>query len=130
MAVPRRKSRITDLTRGCAARKILWQQERRGRSHKSQQTAKPLLGCGLILLKAHSKSFHGDQHVIRKVTILVVLFLGLVIQASAQQQELIGNPAGRNATSLNGNWQIIIDPYETGYYDYRYQPRPDGYFKN
>ena len=67
---------------------------------------------------------------LRKVTILVVLFLGLVIQASAQQQMLIGNPAGRNATSLNGNWQIIIDPYETGYYDYRYQPRPDGYFKN
>jgi len=68
--------------------------------------------------------------VLKKVTILLVLFLGLVIQASGQQQMLIGNPAGRNATSLNGNWQIIIDPYETGYYDYRYQPRPDGYFKN
>jgi len=83
-----------------------------------------------LLLIAQSNSLHGDQNVIRKVTIFVVLLLGLVIQASAQQQALIGNPAGRNATSLNGNWQIIIDPYETGYYDYRYQPRPDGYFKN
>jgi beta-glucuronidase len=32
--------------------------------------------------------------------------------------------------SLDGRWQIIIDPYETGYYDYRWQPRNDGYFKN
>ncbi|MFA4924042.1 MAG: hypothetical protein WC557_07605, partial [Ignavibacteriaceae bacterium] len=32
--------------------------------------------------------------------------------------------------SLNGQWKIIIDPYETGYYNYRYQPRTDRYFEN
>ena len=29
----------------------------------------------------------------------------------------------REGHSLNGEWQIIIDPYENGYYDYRWQPR-------
>jgi beta-glucuronidase len=29
---------------------------------------------------------------------------------------------GRNVTSLNGKWNYIIDMYENGYYDYRYQP--------
>src|SRR5215470_11940854 len=66
---------------------------------------------------------------IRLYLILAVL-LALIAQASAQQSALIGNPSGRNSISLNGNWQIIIDPYETGYYDYRYLPRSDGYFKN
>jgi beta-glucuronidase len=32
--------------------------------------------------------------------------------------------------SLDGQWQTIVDPYESGYYDYRYQPSPNGYFKN
>jgi beta-glucuronidase len=57
----------------------------------------------------------------------------VVLAATAfgqQQSELLTNIQGRSVVSLNGNWQIIIDPYETGYYDYRYQPREDGYFKN
>lgn len=29
----------------------------------------------------------------------------------------------REGLSLNGEWKLIIDPYETGYYDYRWQPR-------
>lgn len=36
----------------------------------------------------------------------------------------------RRATSLNGPWNIIIDPYENGYYNYRYEPSADGYFRN
>jgi beta-glucuronidase len=35
----------------------------------------------------------------------------------------------RSATSLNGSWHYIVDPYESGYYDYRHQPRADGYFR-
>jgi beta-glucuronidase len=23
---------------------------------------------------------------------------------------------------LNGNWNVIVDPYENGYYNYRYEP--------
>jgi beta-glucuronidase len=59
-----------------------------------------------------------------------VLFI-LFGTAQAQQHfPLIVNVDGRRTTTLLGRWQIIIDPYETGYYDYRYQPRNDGYFKN
>ncbi len=28
----------------------------------------------------------------------------------------------RAATSLDGEWKIIVDPYENGYYNYRYEP--------
>lgn len=34
----------------------------------------------------------------------------------------IQNIYGRNIQSLNGRWHYIIDPYETGYYDYRRMP--------
>jgi beta-glucuronidase len=36
----------------------------------------------------------------------------------------------RSCVSLNGAWHIIVDPYENGYYDYRLQPTPEGYFRN
>ncbi len=49
--------------------------------------------------------------------------------ARAQETTLITNVAGRTTTSLNGAWQTIVDPFETGFYDYRYQPRADGFFQ-
>src|SRR2546428_327875 len=57
--------------------------------------------------------------------------LCIIPAAQAQQSTpLITNIEGRHTIDLNGRWQTIIDPYETGYYDYRYQPSADGYFKN
>lgn len=41
--------------------------------------------------------------------------------ASRAQDSLITNIASRKALSLNGTWQYIVDPYETGFYDYRYK---------
>ncbi len=38
----------------------------------------------------------------------------------------IQNIGGRNAVPLQGEWKAFIDPYETGYYDYRRNPMPDG----
>jgi beta-glucuronidase len=43
---------------------------------------------------------------------------------------LIINVDGRQSTTLNGRWQYIVDPYELGYYNYRYQPDPNGWFNN
>ena len=43
---------------------------------------------------------------------------------------LLTNVENRNTISLDGQWHIIIDRYENGYYDYRRQPNPYGYFKN
>ena len=41
---------------------------------------------------------------------------------------LITNVDARRTTSLDGAWRTIVDAFEKGYYDYRYQPRADGYF--
>jgi beta-glucuronidase len=48
----------------------------------------------------------------------------------ASQSELVTNIDGRKTVSLNGKWKVIIDPFETGYYDYRYLPAAEGFFKN
>lgn len=61
--------------------------------------------------------------------ILAILSM-LITCVQAQQSVLITNIEGRHTTDLNGRWQTIIDPYETGYYDYRYQSSNNGYFKN
>jgi beta-glucuronidase len=53
---------------------------------------------------------------------------------SNAQQGLISNIQARKALSLNGTWQYVVDPYETGFYDYRYkehnQNNPDAYWNN
>jgi beta-glucuronidase len=64
-----------------------------------------------------------------KASLLLSTFLLLAATVHARQQSpLITNVFGRNALDLDGRWQTIIDPYENGFYDYRYQPRADGYF--
>jgi len=42
-------------------------------------------------------------------------------QQSCAQTNLITDIPNRITTSLNGKWQYIVDPYETGFYDYRYK---------
>jgi beta-glucuronidase len=43
---------------------------------------------------------------------------------------LIANVFGRKHQSLNGIWHTIVDPYENGYYDYRYEPLEESYGSN
>ena len=67
---------------------------------------------------------------------ILSVFLSLIAsiaaapRSQAQQVELIANTDARQIVSLNGRWKTIIDPYESGYYDYRYQPSANGYFKD
>jgi beta-glucuronidase len=78
------------------------------------------MSSSLASLARHSAAF---------VTLcLVLVTIGLT--ARAQHPTLIQNIDGRKTTSLDGLWHVIVDPYETGYYDYRYQPSPNGYFKD
>jgi beta-glucuronidase len=67
-------------------------------------------------------------------SMVFTLILALTITGSAaaltDTAPLIINADHRNTTNLNGAWDIIIDPYETGFYDYRYEESSDGYFKN
>ncbi len=63
----------------------------------------------------------------------LLFFLMLVLSSYpllSQKSEQIINVDGRINISLNGAWQIIIDPYENGYYNYRRLPDPGGYFLN
>src|SRR6267142_2232113 len=65
----------------------------------------------------------------KSILFLMLLYLAVPV-VQAQQTGLIANSDGRKTASLNGQWQTIIDPYETGYYDYRYLPSANGYFKD
>ena len=58
---------------------------------------------------------------------LVAVFLAA---APIWAQTNIVNVLGRKATSLNGKWQTIVDPFEVGYFTYRMQPDPNGFFRN
>ena len=66
----------------------------------------------------------------RMLTSLLVTcsFLAASGTSQAQDTPLVTNLAGRSTVTLNGAWRTIVDPFETGYYDYRYRPRDDGYF--
>ena len=64
-------------------------------------------------------------------TLSIFLFLTLIISSQAQEADpLIQNVMARNVTTLNGMWQIIVDPLENGYYNHRYQPKKNGFFMN
>src|ERR1700730_17949033 len=57
-----------------------------------------------------------------KVVIAVYLFISIFNKLDAQA-DLITDIPFRKTTSLNGKWQYIVDPYETGFYDYRFKEK-------
>ena len=61
-----------------------------------------------------------------KRSILMLLTVSSLFAAGQTYPQLI-NVAGRNTISLDGLWRTIVDPYETGYYDYRRKPIPNGF---
>jgi beta-glucuronidase len=65
-----------------------------------------------------------------KRLLLLVFLCALVPSVQGQQLGPIQNSDARKTISLDGQWQTIVDPYESGFYDYRYQPSANGYFRN
>ena len=64
------------------------------------------------------------------ILLLGVAFAGAV---SARSEVMIADVFVRQTTSLDGKWNVIVDPYDTGYFDYRRQPydavaKPSGGF--
>lgn len=54
------------------------------------------------------------------------IFLFTLITFSCfAQSTTIQNVYYRNTTFLNGPWQYVVDPYETGYYNYHSERRND-----
>jgi len=63
----------------------------------------------------------------------IIAFFIILLSASffnISAQDLITNVGERNLYNLDGKWQVLIDPYENGYFDYRLKPDNNGYFKN
>ena len=60
----------------------------------------------------------------------MVTLLTVTTATKAASQAVLHNVYARQTTSLNGNWQIVADPYDAGYYDYRLKESANGYFKN
>ena len=68
---------------------------------------------------------------------LFKLLFFIVSLSTIAQDAVINNAYNRTSFSLNGEWNIIIDPYENGYYNYRYEafdltnpPSKNAYFTN
>ncbi len=52
----------------------------------------------------------------------IILMMTLFTSQLWGQEKLIINAYNRTSLNLNGKWRYIVDPYETGFYDYRYTP--------
>ena len=61
---------------------------------------------------------------------LVAILSGILFAASSYGDIAIQNPDAQPGISLDGRWDIIIDPYENGFYNHRYEESDAGYFKN
>ncbi|MBQ8656172.1 MAG: beta-glucuronidase [Prevotella sp.] len=74
----------------------------------------------------------------KRLARLLLLTVGLTVSLSthaadgpkATEVAPPQNVFARNVMSLNGPWHYFIDVQEQGYYDYRMQPTPWGYFRN
>ncbi|MGE5942781.1 MAG: glycoside hydrolase family 2 protein, partial [Flavobacteriales bacterium] len=70
----------------------------------------------------------------KRITFFLMACMLIVVNIiNAQQTEfsnLLQNIESREKISLNGMWDIIVDPLENGYYSHRMQPKDDGYFRN
>src|SRR3989440_6597389 len=80
------------------------------------------------LPRGESKFIWSRYHM--RPVLICIFLLAVLASIQAQQIDLIANTDGRKTVSLDGEWKTIIDPYESGYFDYRYQPSTNGYFKD
>ena len=61
----------------------------------------------------------------KKKSIQILVLLLLVTRVLLAQEPQIINVSARTTTTLNGVWKYVVDPYETGYYDYRLKVRDE-----
>ena len=66
----------------------------------------------------------------RRHFLLSVLCVFFSVTLPAEEVPQIANVMNRHTTSLNGQWNYIVDVQEEGYYDYRMHPTRWGFFRN
>ena len=76
-----------------------------------------------MLNKNYSFILNYHNNVSNKIHFCLFLFLFTTCYSINAQENLIVNTLGRETISLNGTWHYIIDPYGTGFYDYRYNEK-------
>src|ERR1017187_7962849 len=54
--------------------------------------------------------------------LLVFSAVMVVVATRVRSEVVVADLFARQTTSLNGKWHVIVDPYDTGYFDYRRQP--------
>ncbi len=89
------------------------------------------------------KGYENQSHPIRiqnmkksNLVLLLTIFISGVCNSQSQNQLMV-NAYNRSSVSLNGYWTYIVDPYENGFYNYRYKafedqenPSRNAYFTN
>ncbi len=73
---------------------------------------------------------HTQITAIFTVFILQLLVQGPSAQFSDGHEHNLQNIHARTTQSLDGLWSIIVDPLENGFYNARWQPRENGFFKD
>ena len=81
------------------------------------------------------KKYKFEQNLNMKLisNIFIVLLICVNTTLTAQKtafSNILQNIDSREKITLNGMWDIIVDPLENGYYNHRLQVMDDGYFKN
>jgi len=66
----------------------------------------------------------------KKIVTLLILMASMFSQILSYEIPQVVNILSRDKISLNGKWNYIVDIQESGYYDYRMQPSPNGFFLN
>ena len=68
----------------------------------------------------------------RQIKKVLFAFVGVLLptMAAADTLPVIQNVNAYESLSLNGEWNYIVDVQEEGYYDYRMNPTPWGFFRN
>ncbi|MBN1893974.1 beta-glucuronidase [bacterium] len=61
---------------------------------------------------------------------ILVSLLGMNSNAAFSRQPQIINVQGRKSMTLNGYWKYLVDPYQSGYYDYRLNVRDQQAYQN
>ena len=68
----------------------------------------------------------------KKLLTATLLFAIAILPSAAKDHTvpLLQNVLAYESLSLNGEWNYIVDVQEEGYYDYRMNPTPWGFFRN
>lgn len=86
----------------------------------------------------HSRLIHISRRPLLAVMRVLVALAAACAAIPARAQQAPGdtvarpivNVQGRAITTLNGRWRTIVDPYETGFYNYRRRPDANGWFRD